>query len=233
MAGFGGRHVRWKYPILMLLVAVAGGPACGKDVTIDGVTVTLVPPPGFCELDPAQHNDARMLAAIEGMLKGTNNKVLLAGADCGELTEWRDARRPYIDHLVQYQTLHEYDYVANRPDIHAVCEAMRAQGEQMASDDLPRVRARTEEIMKNAKFNESKFLGVLGEEPDACYAALLQKLVSAAGAAKEQVNAFFTGLLRGKYVYMYLTAPYADGNTVVELTAQLKAQLARLRTDNR
>ena len=57
-----------------------------------------------------------------------------------------------------------------------ICAATRAQGEKLVAGMQSDVNAAVEKVVKNLKFNETRFLGVLAEENGVCYAALLQKL---------------------------------------------------------
>jgi hypothetical protein len=211
-------------------------PAVAKDAKIGPTTLNLIPPPGYCEMDPAQASDARMVKAIEGMLGNTGNRLLAVSADCNQLTNWRTGKRKLLDNMAQYQTIIslESSPLPAAPDvtIKDACNQMRAQGEQLVADMTPDVQARAEQVLKTVKVNEMKFLGVVGEDPLVCYAAMLQKFKTEVGTDKTQVTVFATTVIKFKIVYYYLFAPYVSGATVTDMLAQQRKNVAALQAAN-
>jgi hypothetical protein len=108
---------------------------------------------------------------------------------------------------------------------------MRAQGEKMVTAMGQDARTRYEEVLKNVKLNETRFIGVLGEEPTICYAALVERLV-VDDAEKTQVTVFATAVVGGKIVYFYLYAPHVSGNSIVDVFELVKAQMVRFKAAN-
>jgi hypothetical protein len=216
---------------LLLVVCLVGGHAVdwavAKDAKVGTISLTLPPPTDYCELDATQASDARMLKAIEGMLAPTNNRLLVMSADCTQLTDWRAGKRPLLDNMAQYQTLIPWENgpLPKTPEavIKDACNQMRSQGEQMVTNMTPDVKARAEQVLKTVKINEMKFMGVVGEEPNACYAAMLQKFHTEVGTDKTQVTVFSSTIVKSKLVYFYLFAPYVSGDSVTNLLAQQKA----------
>ena len=94
------------------------------------------------------------------------------------------------------------------------------------------VQARAEKILKTVKINEMKFLGVVGEEPRVCYAAMLQRFLTEAGTDKTQAIVFAMTIVRQKLVYYYLFAPYVNGATISSMLEQHKANVRRLQGEN-
>ena len=217
------------------LPALAGS-ALAKDARVGTVALNLVPPSGYCELDAAQPSDTRMVSAIEGMLGNTGNRLLAVSADCTQLADWRTGKRPLLDNMAQYQTLIAWENgpLPATPEvtIKTVCDQMQAQGEQMVANMAPDVKARAEQVLKTVQVNEMKFMGVVGEEPLVCYAAMLQKFRTEVGTDKTQVTVFATTVVRSKIVYFYLFAPYVSGATVTEMLAQQKAHIRLLQSAN-
>lgn len=219
---------------LFLLGAIAG-PAPAKDATVGATALVLPPPIGYCDLDAAQPSDARMVKAVEGMLGNTGNRLLAVSANCGELTAWRTGRRQLLDHMAQYQTLIAWEDglpAAPETTVKEVCQQMHAQGDKLVADMTPDVKARAEQVLKTVKVNEMKFMGVVGEEPLACYAAMLQKFRTEIGTDKTQVTVFATTVVKSKLVYFYLFAPYVSGDTVTAMLAQQQAHIRQLRAAN-
>ena len=172
---------------VLLLACVPSG-VMAKEARIGPVAVSLPPPPGYCEMDAAQAADARMLATVNEMLGATGNRLVVASAECKQLKEWRKGKRASIDNLAQYQTLSslEEGQLSAPPEIaiKEMCDQMRAQAEQLMDDVAGNLRDRAEKAMQNVKFEDTKFLGVIAQEPLACYGGLLQKSKAEDGAER-------------------------------------------------
>ncbi len=207
-----------------------------KEARIGAVAVSLPPPPGYCEMDAAQAADARMLATVNEMLGATGNRLVVASAECKQLKEWRKGKRASIDNLAQYQTLSslEEGQLSAPPEIaiKELCDQMRAQAEQLMDDVAGNLRDRAEKAMQSVKFEDTKFLGVIAQEPLACYGGLLQKSKAEGGAERGEVTVFATTVIKGKIVYSYLFAPFVGGDTVTAMLAQQKANVGRLHSAN-
>jgi hypothetical protein len=209
--------------------------ATAKDAKVGGVLLKLPPPPGYCELDPSERSDLRLLSMLEGVFRSSGNRLLVVSADCTQLDDWRAGNRKFLDNLAQYQTriaLENSDYSTNGAEtIRTVCNETRREGEKMIAGIEPDVRARYEEVLKNVKLNETRFIGVLGEEPTICYAALVTR-IAADGAEKTQIIVWATTIVGGKIVYLYLFAPDVGGNSIADVFVQVKAQTARFKAAN-
>jgi hypothetical protein len=225
---------------LLVVLALAAGqaavPVAAKDATVGTTSLALPPPTGSCELDANQASDARMMKAVEGMLAPTSNRLLAMSADCTQLDQWRTGKRPLLDNMAQYQTLTAWENTAlpDTPEktIKDACSEMRTQGEKLVADMTPDVKARAEQVLKTVKINEMKFLGVVGEDANVCYAAMLQKFHTEVGTDKTQATVFATTIVKGKLVYFYLFAPYVSGDTVTDLLAQQRTHVRQLQTAN-
>jgi len=221
---------------VLLVWCLVAGAAMAKDAKVGTTTLTLPPPTDYCELDAAQPSDARMVTAVEGMLAPTGNRLLAISADCTQLADWRTGKRPLLDNMAQYQTLVAWENgplpAAPEATIKEACNHMHAQGEQLVANMTPDIKARAEQVLKTVQVNEMKFLGVVGEEPRVCYAAMLQKFRTEVGTEKTQVTVFATTVVRSKLVYFYLFAPYVSGDTVTVMLAQQQAHVRRLHGAN-
>jgi hypothetical protein len=215
-----------------VVLATAWG-AFGKDARVGTATLALPPPPGFCELSEQQASDARMIQAITSMLAG-QNELLAMSAECRQLADWRTGRRPLLDDFSQYQTLvNAKDREFPRAEmVKEICASLRAEGEKTLSGLTPDIKARAETVLKDVKFNETRFLGVLAENSNACYFALLQKLKTEAGTEKTQVTLATVTILKGKIVYFYTYALYVNGETVTALLAKHQSNVTALLSAN-
>jgi hypothetical protein len=212
---------------------LASGWAAARDAKLGAAMVALPPPEGYCEFDTSNAVDAKMVAAVEGMLGRSGNRLLSLSADCSQLADWRVRKRQLVDNLAQYQTLASWENAQLPPaTIGETCTQMRTRGEQLVADMTADVQARAEKILKTVKINEMKFLGVVGEEPRVCYAAMLQRFLTEAGTDKTQAIVFAMTIVRQKLVYYYLFAPYVNGATISSMLEQHKANVRRLQGEN-
>jgi hypothetical protein len=98
--------------------------------------------------------------------------------------------------------------------------------------DHGRRSASAEASALKIKLNESGFIGVLAEDPTACYAALLQKLLTQFGTEKTQVVLFATTVVKRKMIFYYLFSPYVSADTVTAMVALHKKNVAALLAAN-
>jgi hypothetical protein len=208
------------------------GTAAAKDARIGAASLNLPPPTGYCDLNEQQPSDARMIKVVSDLLAG-RNELLAMSADCRQLQNWRGGKQPLLDDYAQYQTLiAAKDANLSRADaVKRSCAQIRAEGAKMVAGGAQEVNKRLEATIKEIKINESRLVGVLAEDADACYFALLQKMKTEAGAEKTQVIMTAVTILKGKILYYYLYTPYKDAGTVntaldrhkINVAAALKA----------
>jgi hypothetical protein len=216
-----------------LALAAAASAAMAAATTIGGVAVNLPPPAGFCELSASNASDQRMISTLTDLLAKSGNKLLGMSADCGQLAAWRAGNRQLLDDFAQYQTpIAGMDKPPSEP-VAQTCSVLRAQGEKILANQMPDIKARVENTLKQIKMNETNFLGVLAEDPDACYAALIQKIRTEAGTDKTQVTMFAVTIVRNRSVFLYRFAVYRDAKTVDAVLAKLKVDVAALTAANR
>jgi hypothetical protein len=207
-----------------------------ESVSVGGVLLRLSPPPGFCALDATHAADARLFGAVARTLADMGNRLLSLSADCSELAEWRSGRRQLLDNLAQHQIMTTWEdvllAVSPQTIIKQTCAEMRSRGGELVSSTTSNANARIERVLKTVKINEMKFLGVLGEEPLACYAALLQRTATEAGREKTQLTVLATTVVRRKLIYYYRSTLYVDSGTIEAMRERVKADTWRLRAEN-
>jgi hypothetical protein len=219
--------------VLLCALALA---AAAKPVTVGKVEMNLLPPQGFCEMEAEQPSDARMLKMLDDMLSPSGNRLLGMSADCTQLTDWRTLKKPLLDDMAQFQIASRLENVEEPAPQEAVlqaCDEMRTQGERMVTDMVPDLKLRTEQVMKKVQVNDMQFMGVVGQDALACYAAVLQKFKTETGGEKTQVNLFATTIIKGKLIYYYLMTPYVSSSTVTELLDRHKVNVEKLHEANR
>ncbi|HZV20786.1 MAG TPA: hypothetical protein VE986_04495, partial [Hyphomicrobiales bacterium] len=168
-----------RFAFVLLLTATSSA-MCGQ-ANMGGVSINLPSPPGFCDLSNGEPSDKRMLTIIGDLLTKSGNQLLSMSADCGQLANWRAGRQRLLDDYAQYQTSLA---LVDRPpaeSIEQTCNTLREEGNKIVSREIPDVKARVEAALKNTKINQTTFIGVLAEEPRACYAGLVQQIHTQAG----------------------------------------------------
>ncbi len=200
-----------------------------KRVPIGATTVNLVAPDGFCALTDQEPSDARALKIIGDLLIKTQNELLAMVADCSQLKAWRVGTQATLNDYVQYQTpmrAKNSELPARAEAVKQICAAMRAQGDNILSPETTAdLKAKMEDAIAGAKFNELHFLGVLAEDGDACYSGLTQKIRTEAGDEKVQLTIIASTIVKGKVVNYNLYTLYKGADSVL-------AALTRHRRNN-
>jgi hypothetical protein len=211
-----------------LILAAAASGALAGEATLGVVSVTLPPPAGFCELDASDPQDSRMLTILSGLLEKSGNKLLGMSADCGQLADARAGRRRVLDDFAQYQTRIATMDKPPAQSVAQACMTLRTQGNTFVANLWPDIKTRIESAVEKAKINETSFIGVLAEDANACYAAVIQKGRTEAGTNKTQVSVFAVTMIRSRSIYVYRSAVYQNSDTVDAVLAKLKGDVAAL-----
>ncbi len=174
-------------------------------------------------LDANNRADVQGLTGVERSSGG--NQLLALYADCKELDEWRDHRRPLLDRTVSYATPLKTSGVnipaAPGPFIKYSCELMRQQS-KISDAETRDFNARLEALKVGIKVNEQRSLGVLTEEPGVCYFGLIQRTVAQTGTEKTTVSVVAATLLKGKMIFLRLSAPYEGAASAAPLLERQK-----------
>jgi hypothetical protein len=222
-----------RLSLAAFVLAAAASSAPAAEATIGGVSVSLPPPGGFCELSASNSSDQRMVSTLTDLLAKSGNKLLAMSADCGQLADWRTGKRKLLDDYAQYQTpIGSMDKPPSET-IAQTCATLRAEGNKILANQMPDIKARVESTLKQIKMNSTSFIGVLAEDPDACYAGLIQKIHTEAGTDKTQVTMFAVTLTKAKSVFVYRFSVYRDAHTVDAVLGKLKVDIAALLAANR
>jgi hypothetical protein len=212
-----------------LILAAALSNAWAAEATLGGVSITLPPPAGFCELDPRQPFDGRIVTIISGLAEKGGIKLLGISADCGQLFDGRAGRRRLLDDLAEYRTqISAIDKSQPIEPIEQSCTTLRTQGNTIVANQMSAFNARLESAVKNIKINETRFIGVLAEDADACYAGLIQKARTEFGTDKTQVTLWAVTIIRNRSIAVNRFAVYQNPDTVSAVLAKLKADVAAL-----
>ena len=211
-------------------LAGAASNALAAQVTVEGVSISLPAPAGFCELTSDNPSDRRMLGTIGDLVaKAGGNRLLAMSADCQQLTDWRAGRRLLGDYT-QYQA--PQIATAKGETFRQTCAALRTQGGQEFSSMKDDLKAKMEESARRMKVNEQSFAGFLGEDPTGCYVAMLQKMKSEDGTDVTQLTLLAITIVKDKFLFVNRYAPYVSADTVNDTLAKLKLTVAALQAAN-
>jgi hypothetical protein len=208
-----------------------------KDVSVGPVKIRLTTPGGACEADPNTPSDARYLAAVRGMIANSGNTLLSAYADCQQFADWRASKLPYLPHTYQYQSFDAYAEKGS-PDspaqvIKSTCDELRTEGKKYAENNYPDMRDRAKSVMTKVEVTGSAFIGVLAEDPDACYAANLQQFKISDGSSKKQIAMWATVVVKNRVIFFYDYVPYTGEDSVQATLEDFKPQVAAFLAANK
>jgi hypothetical protein len=215
------------------VMLAAASRALAAEANIGGVAVTLPPPGGFCELNTSNASDRHMLTTLGGLLEKSGNKLLAMSADCRQLSEWHTGKRKLLDDYAQYQTQIAGMDQPPSETIAETCTTLRNEGNKILANQLPDIKARVESTLSKIKLNETSFLGVLGEDENACYAGLIQKIHTEADTDKTQITIFAISIVNNRSVFSYRFAVYRNSQTIDATLRKLKVDIAALIAANR
>jgi hypothetical protein len=216
-----------------LVLAAAAPGALAVQTMIGGVAVTLPPPAGFCELSDVNPSDKRMISTLTDLLAKSGNRLLGMSADCRQLTDWHSGKRQLLDDYAQYQTPIAGMDQPPSETVAQTCTTLRNEGNKILANQMPDIKARVESTLSKIKMNETSFLGVLGEEANACYAGLVQRIHTEAGTDKTQITAFAISTIKNRSIFTYRFAVYQTADTVNAVLAKIKGDVAALLGANR
>jgi hypothetical protein len=223
--------IRLTFAALVLAAAISS--VLAGNATLGGVSVNLPVPRGFCELSESSNaSDKRMITIVGDLLTKSGNKLLAMSADCRQLADWRTAKRQLLDDYAQYQT--SLDLIDKPPSetIQQTCATLRTEGNKIVSDEMPGLKARVEAALKQVKMNQTTFIGVLAEEPRACYAGLIQQIHTGAGTDKTQLSLFAVTAVKNRTIFVYRFTPHTGSDSVIRGIARLKSDVAALYAAN-
>jgi uncharacterized protein YqeY len=217
---------------VFILLLTATSSAMGAQANMGNVSVDLPPPQGFCELLDSNPSDARLLAIVGGLVAQGGNKLLSVSADCNQLADMHSGQRKVLDDYAQYQAGLATLDKAPQETIAQACASGRKEIDKALSDVMPDIKARAEAALKNVKVNQMTSLGVLAEEPRACYGGLLQQVHTEARTDKTQLCLFALTVVKNRSVFIYRYSVHTGSDSVIAGLAKLKADVAALYAAN-
>ena len=222
-----------RLTVAAFLVTAAASNAFAAQANIGGVPINLPAPSGFCDLSASNASDKRMLDTLGPLLEKSGNKLLAMSADCRQLSEWHTGKRQLLDDYGQYQTQIAGMDKPPSETVAQTCTTLRNEGNKILANQLPDIKKRVESTLSKIKLNETSFLGVLAEDPDACYAGLIQKIHTEAGTDKTQVTVFAVSIVKNKSLFTYRFSVYQGPNSIDAVLGKIKVDIAATFAANR
>jgi hypothetical protein len=223
-----------RFTATLLAAAITSVCAVAADMKIGEVAIRLPPPDRYCELDAAVGSDAARIGPVHATLNKAGVRLLAMSAACAELRAWRLDRTKDLDHWAEYQTAIRLEGapLPDTPDkvVRRYCAQMRAAANQSVPAIDP--SERSEEASSMVALDQRIYLGVVAEEPLACFGATVRKIKTEAGAEKIQVGITASAIIKGKVVLYHLFAPYTSRDTVRELLRAHRENVSRLKHAN-
>jgi len=219
--------------MMAALCAMLAGPAFAADADLGGVKLKLDPPSAYCELDSAQASDKRMIDFVTASLRNGGIDLLGASADCAELREWRSGKMPFVKHFSQYQistSRRRTSFPVS--SVKSECEELRTQGAKITSDSVASVNEAIRKANQDISVQGATFLGIVGDDPSGCYAAMFQKYKAENGTSVSQLNVFFVGSIKDRSLNFYLWAPYDGDMSTSALLSAAQVQVTKLKAAN-
>lgn len=216
-----------KEPTSLVKLELKGG---RMQAMIGDARLRLEPPAGHCFLDSSHQADARLNEVLQRIFS-TDIRLVGGFADCEQLRAWRAGERKtlrdYGKFLTPLAMLDKRAEGSPKQLMAAMCQTMRNEGGEFPFKDGRNLKARFEQLVGQAKINESRPLGVITQDDNACYFAMVQKLQTENGEVKTQIDVSAAAIISGKMIYSNLYAALESDGTLKELLDRQKANIAR------
>ncbi len=206
---------------------VAPGPT--KAVDIAGRTVQLIVPAGQCELDRRHQFDASVLDLATRAIAGAN-EMLLHTAECAGLDGARTGRVPYLNDFAQVQISLQLKKTElggqEAAAAKEICQSLRNDGAQIEKQAGAEIKDRVKNLQAGIAVNETRALGVLAEDQNACYSGILMNVQTPTGESRLILGVYAMGVLNGRLIFLYRFAGNPAAGAVDNLV-RIQQQLMR------
>lgn len=219
---------------VVVLSALLAPAAFAQNVVVGSTQIRLTPPVGHCALTDSLPADSRALQAVRTAIPA-GNRLLAMTANCRQLADWRAGKLPLLLDSAQFQTQHQGEDHSGNPQgaVRELCEVLRAQGGDLLARLPAEANRRLAQAAESVKLNETRFLGVLAEDTQACYAGALLKIRPEQGGEISRLTVFASTVVRGRLVFYYLTSPYQPGQAISDLVVRHRANVTSFLAANR
>ena len=107
-----------------------------------------------------------------------------------------------------------------------ICQSLRTDGAQIEKQAGAEIKDRVKNLQAGIAVNETKALGVLGEDQNACYSGILMNVQTPTGETRLILGVYAMGVLNGRLIFLYRFAANPPAGAVDSMV-QLQQQLMR------
>jgi hypothetical protein len=193
-------------------------------------------PEGQCVLEDSNRADASFSKVIATLLKGAQNTLIVASAECSRRAALRRGEAQSITDYAAYYTPDQFinTTVPGKTETlrKQLCADMRKQGDATLAGVEDIVAEKAKELRADIAVTSTKYVGVMAEDAHGCYAALLIGVKGADGGALLMTSVVTSTVSHGKPLFLAIYRPYEGPRTIKAAVADAKATMAEFDTLN-
>ena len=209
----------------LALVAFAAANAWAEDFSIAGRNLTVKVPGSYCALDRENPAEKEMFEVMERVQAGLN-RVLLVFYDCAELRAMHRGELSTFGRYGQVLTpIREQAYPGISRDMFFA--ELRKVFDRAFAIGAERGRSNVERSVPDMQIGEARSLGILGTDPRALYAGMLEK-VEFEGEVATVAAVVSVTLLKDVPVSVNLYRTYEDETSFDLLLEEQRNYMERL-----
>ena len=224
------RHLLALCCSLLLLLQAAGADAAR--ITVGDAQIAFTPPPGHCELDPKQPLDARFIEVM-GNAMGPDIRILVAFADCVQLSVWRKGLALHIQDYGMLTTIRQDERHSLSEPRAAVVRSLAQQLRSVPPDlDLEAEAVNRRHDASDVRLGRMERLGVLHADDSAVYYGLVAEVISEDGRHRDAVEVGAMTLIKGKLLSYLLYGEFRGKTSVDQMLGLQRSNMDRLIAGN-
>jgi hypothetical protein len=180
--------------------------AAAQTVDVGGRQIRLPLPEGQCLLDRNQNLDRQVLDLASRAIAGSN-EMLMHSAECNNLKNARVGKDKYLNDFAQVQVALQFKSTELKGQeagaAKEICQSLRVDGDKIEKQVGGEIKDRVKNLQAGISVNETKALGVLGEDQTACYSGLLMKIQTPQGDTRLIMGVYAMGVINGRLLFLY------------------------------
>lgn len=217
------KHMRFLGGLLAATLAlpsagIAAGEA-GQGYTIERFSINVSVPPGYCALDPAHPSDAILVRTWQAFAAG--EQMVRVAVECGHLHAWRLTSRIPLDFtrfMVVSGSRFEGLPYEQRANVSALmCRSARDLARQPLGETKASFDSRVTAVLAALKPEEEKMVGVVDEDPRACFAVAVARGQTTGGPLVSVLHVRATVIIKGRVLNLFQTAHTPPGKEMLAL----------------
>ncbi len=220
----------------LCIISVMASPLFASERTVGSTLIRFSAPAGQCEVTGATPAEAFGNNKMRELFSKIGQQLLSFYADCAQLAKFRASASlegSNFTDFAQYVVLNQLvNSVHSESTVAQVCASYRTMKAEKL-DSIAR-EAASELGREKIKLGQPKFLGVLAQEPGACYVGTIAEIADDTGASDPQVAVGIIAnvLVKGKLITYQGYASYRGSESVTDLLVKHKANVAAFKSIN-